>query len=72
MKLRKQEIISKIENGATLIKKFDKMYGTYFIINDVDGRKLYNLHLGDCKSIVTKSQFVKTMLDSNTFQFSKI
>ena len=37
MKLRKQEIISKIEKGARLIKKFDRMYGTYFFINDVDG-----------------------------------
>ena len=71
MKYIKQEIISKIEKGSRLIKKFDRMYVTYFFINDVDGCTLYNLHLGDCKSIVTKSQFVKTMIDPNTFEFSK-
>jgi hypothetical protein len=71
MKLRKQEIISKIEEGARLIKKFDRMYGTYFFINDIDGNTLYNLHLGDCKSIINKTQLVKTMLDPNTFEFSK-
>ena len=71
MKFRKQEIISKIEKGATLIKKFDRMYGTYFYINDIDGNTLYNLHLGDCKSIINKTQLVKTVLDSNTSEFSK-
>jgi hypothetical protein len=72
MKLRKQEIVSKIENGAALVKKFDRMYGTYFFLNDIDGNTLYNLHLGDCKSIYAKSQFVKTTIDSNTFELSKL
>jgi hypothetical protein len=69
MKLRKSEIMSKIQSGASLVKKFDRMYGTYFFLNDIDGHTIYNVHLGDCKSIAN-SNLVKTMLDSNTFEFT--
>jgi hypothetical protein len=70
MKIRKKEILQKIESGAVLVKKFDRMYGTYFYLNDVDGKSLYNLHSTDCKLITASNQLTKKLIDTNTLEYS--
>jgi hypothetical protein len=71
MKLTKIETIEKIESGAVLVKKFERMYGTYFFMNCPDGTTIWNLNESHCKSIIASGAFKKTMVDSNMFEFSK-
>ena len=70
MKLTKIETIEKIESGAVLVKKYDRMYGTYFFMNCPDGNAIWNLNATHCKSIISSGVFKKTMVDSHMFEFS--
>jgi hypothetical protein len=70
MALTKMETIEKIESGAVLVKKFDRMYGTYFFMNCPDGVTIWNLNKTHCKSIFSSGVFKVTMVESNMFELS--
>lgn len=70
-KLRKSEILEKISNGSTLVRKFDRMYGTYFYLINIDSTCIYNVNKNDCKTITNMNQLIKKMIDPNTFEFYK-
>lgn len=67
-KLRKKEILDLLKDNATLIRKFDRMYGVYFFIICSDNNCIYNLHKSDCASITKMLQ--KNIVDANTFEYT--
>lgn len=69
-KIRKNEILDMIANGSTLVEKFDRMYGTYFFIITLNATTIYNVHLGDCKSISKMGILKKTMVERNLFEYA--
>lgn len=71
-KIRKNEILELVYSGSTLVKKFDRMYGTYFYIINSDATTIYNVHLGDCKTISNMVILKKTMVDPNLFEYTSI
>ena len=68
MKLTKTEMLEKLNAGATLVQKFDRMYGKYFWMNDVDGNCIWNLNKQHIASVIKICK--KQMIDCNTFEFT--
>jgi len=68
-KIRKNEMIEMLQNGAVLTKKFDRMYGTYFYFEYQD-KTIWNVHQLDCKSVIVSKIISKKMIDVNTFQYT--
>lgn len=68
MKITKEKIIEKIKDGATLVQKFDRMYGTYYFIIEVDGTCTYNLNLRSIPSL--KKVLRKKLIDKNLIEYT--
>lgn len=67
MKISKDVILEKMKNGAVLIQKFDRMYGTYYFLNDIDGNVIYNINLKSISSIKNISN--KIWIDKNIIEY---
>jgi hypothetical protein len=70
MKLTKSETIEKIQSGAVLVRKYDRMYGTYYFMNCPDGNTIWNLNMLHCKSIIASGSFKKTIIDGSFTEYS--
>lgn len=70
-KIRKDTILSLVDNGSTLVKKFDSIYNVYFYIILMDATIIYNVNFVDCKNIIKNGLLKKTMVKPNHFEYTK-
>lgn len=68
MKITKDTIIERLRGGATLVQKFERMYGTYYFLIEIDGTCTYNLNLKSIPSI--KKMLHKKLVDPNLIEYT--
>lgn len=67
MKLTKIEMIEKLNAGAILVQKFDRLYGKYYYLNDIDGNCIWNLNKKTISSVIKICN--KLWIDEFTIEF---